>query len=312
MASVEYIIGIIFAVLAGICFNLVPVMQKEALSKMKHEVSFSNMKYSLRTMFTDRKWVFGLIVGLFGVIPFIIAMSWVGISVVQPVMNFGMIILVIYGEKKLGEKLNKWAKLSIGFMIAMPFFIWLADLSNAQSDITQTSTRNKIFIVTGIILILIIGCSILAKKYPIYLTGVIGLFYALGAYYMQAYMSMIAFSGYDFIQDIDLIIKQAFTDPNIVIANIFFVALLIFNGLAAYTLQIGLQKLPASKCNPIQQTINNSISILTGIFIFEQEINNLFFYIVGVALGLFSIFMLGSFQISHTSHIETLEDDKSE
>jgi len=129
---------------------------------------------------------------------------------------------------------------------------------------------------------------------------------------MQAYMSMIAFSGYDFIQDIDLIIKQAFTDPNIVIANIFFVALLIFNGLAAYTLQIGLQKLPASKCNPIQQTINNSISILTGIFIFEQEINNLFFYIVGVALGLFSIFMLGSFQISHTSHIETLEDDKSE
>jgi len=43
MASVEYILGIIFAVLAGICFNLVPVMQKEALSNMKHEVSFSNM-----------------------------------------------------------------------------------------------------------------------------------------------------------------------------------------------------------------------------------------------------------------------------
>jgi len=312
MASVEYILGIIFAVLAGICFNLVPVMQKEALSNMKHEVSFSNMKYSLKTMFRDRKWVFGLIVGLLGVIPFIIAMSWVGISVVQPVMNFGMIILVIYGEKKLGEKLNLWAKLSIGLMISMPFFIYLADLSNAKSDITVTSTRNKIFIVTGIILLLILGCSILAKRYPIYLTGVIGLFYALGAYYMQAYMSMIAFSGYNFIQDLDLIIKQAFTDPNIIIANIFFVALLIFNGLAAYTLQIGLQKLPASKCNPIQQTINNIFSVLSGIFIFEQEINNLFFYIVGVVFGLFSIFMLGSYQISHTSHIETLKDEKSE
>ena len=307
MASVEYIFGIIFSVLAGICFNLVPVMQKEALNQMR-EVSFSNMKYSLRTMFTDRKWVFGLIVGLIGVIPFIIAMSWVGISVVQPVMNFGMIILVIYGEKKLGEKLNIWAKLSIGFMIAMPFFIGLADLSNAQSDITETLTRNKVFIITGIILILILGCSILAKKYPIFLTSVIGLFYALGAYYMQAYMSMIAFSGYNFIQDLDLIITRAFTDPNIIIANLFFVALLIFNGLAAYTLQIGLQKLPASKCNPIQQTINNVVSILCGIFIFEQDINNIFFYVVGVAFGLFSIIMLGSYQISHISDMQVIEN----
>ncbi len=307
---VEYVFGIIFSVFAGICFNLVPVMQKEALSNMKHEVSFSNMKYSLKTMFRDRKWVFGLIVGLLGVIPFIIAMSWVGISVVQPVMNIGMIVLVIFSEKKLDEKLNIWSKLSIGLMIAMPFLIWLADLSNAQCNITETSTRNKIFIVTGIILILILGCSILAKKYSIFLTGVIGLFYALGAYYMQAYMSMIAISGYDFIQDLDLIIKRAFTDPNIIMANVFFVALLIFNGLAAYTLQIGLQKLPASKCNPIQQTINNIVSILSGILIFEQDINNIFFYGVGVAFGLFSIFMLGSYQISHTSNLKTLLDEK--
>ena len=312
MASIEYIFGIIFSVLAGICFNLAPVMQKEALSNMKHEVSFSNMKYSIRTMFTDKKWIFGLIVGLLGVIPFIIAMSWVGISVVQPVMNFGMIILVIYSEKKLGEKLNIWAKLPIGFMIAMPFFIGLADLSNARSDITETLTRNKVFIFTGIIIILILGCSILAKKYPIYLTSVIGLFYALGSYYMQAYMSMIAFSGYNFIQDLDLIITRAFTDPNIIIANLFFVALLIFNGLAGYTLQIGLQKLPASKCNPIQQTINNVVSILSGIFIFEQIIDKIFFYCVGVALGIFSIFLLGSYQISQTVDIKTLKDEKSE
>jgi len=190
----------------------------------------------------------------------------------------------------------------------MPFFIGLADLSNAQSDITETSTRNIVFIVTGILLILILGCLILAKKYPIFLTGVIGLFYALGAYYMQAYMSMIAFSGYDFIQDFDLIIKRAFTDPNIITANLFFVALIIFNGLAGYSLQIGLQKLPASKCNPIQQTINNVFSVLSGILIFKQQISNIFFYVVGVALGLFSIFILGSYQISHTSNMQVIEN----
>jgi len=312
MASVEYILGIIFAVFAGICFNLAPAMQKLALSNMKHEVSYSNMKSSVRTLFTNRKWVFGLFVGLLGVIPFIIAMSWVGISVVQPVMAIGLIFLVLYSEKKLGEKLNIWAKSSIGLMIAMPFFIGLAELSNAQSNITEPLTRNKIFIITGILLILILGFIVLAKKFPIFYTGVIGLFYALSAYYMQAYMSMIAFSGYNFIQDLDLIIKRAFTDPNIIIANLFFIAVLIFSGLAGYTLQIGLQKLPASKCNPIQQTINNVVSILSGILIFKQSIGNIYFYSIGVAFGIFSIIFLGSYQISNTSHLETLKDEKSE
>jgi hypothetical protein len=312
MASFEYLMGIFFSVLAGICFNLAPAMQKSALSKWKQDVSFSNMKYSIRTMFTDRKWVFGLMVGAFGVIPFIIAMSLVGISVVQPVMTIGMIVLVIYSEKRLGEKLNIWAKSSIGFMIAMPFFIGLADLSNAQSDITEPLTRNKIFIITGILLILILGFTILAKKYPIFYTGVIGLFYALSAYYMQAYMSMIASSGYNFIQDLDLIIKRAFTDPDIIIANLFFIALIIFSGLAGFTLQIGLQKLPASRCNPIQQTINNIVSILSGILIFKQEIGNIYFYSIGVAFGLFAIVMLGRYQISPTPPIETLKEEKSD
>ena len=308
MATVEYIMGIIFSVLAGICFNLAPAMQKAALSNWKHDVSFSNMKHSVRTMFTDRKWVFGLIVGIFGVIPFIIAMSLVGISVVQPVMTIGMIFLVLYSEKKLGEKLNILAKSSIGLMIAMPFFIGLAELSNAQSDITEPLTRNKIFIITGILLILILGLTILAKKYPIFYTGVIGLFYALSAYYMQAYMSMIAFSGYNFIQDLDLIIKRAFTDPNIIIANLFFIALIIFSGLAGYSLQIGLQKLPASRCNPIQHTINNVVSILTGILIFKQDIGNIYFYSIGVAFGIFSIFILGSYQISNTPDMQVIEN----
>ena len=312
MATVEYIFGILFSVLAGICFNLAPAMQKSALSNWKQDVSFSSMKYSIRTMFADKKWVLGLMVGAFGVIPFIIAMSLVGISVVQPVMAIGVIGLIIYSEKRLGEKLNKLAKSSIGLMIAMPFFIGLAHLSNAQSDITEPLTRNKMFIITGILLILILGFTILAKKYPIFYTGVIGLFYALSAYYMQAYMSMIAFSGYDFIQDLDLIIKLAFTDPNIIIANLFFIALIIFSILAGYTLQIGLQNLPASKCNPIQHTINNVVSILSGILIFQQDIGNIYFYGLGVGFGLFSIFMLGSYHLSQNNVQKNLKDEKSE
>jgi uncharacterized membrane protein len=302
MASVEYILGIFFSILAATLFNLAPIIQKEALDKMQ-EISFSNMKKSLRIMFTNKTWLLGGLIGLSGSIPFIIAMNLAGVSVVQPVMNFGMIVLIIFAKRKLGEKLNKSAKISIGLMVAMPFLVGLANVSNAKINITETSTRNNMFIFTGIILFLILCCLIMAKKDPIFLTGVVGLFFALGAYYMQAYMSMIAFSGYNFIQNIDSIILRAFTDTNIFIANIYFCILLFFNGLAAYTLQIGLQKVPASKFNPIQQSINNIVSIISGLLIFGQVVNNWFYYSIGIAFGFISIFILGQYQMPQDSYV---------
>ncbi len=297
MAIVENVLGIFFAILAAVCFNLTPILQKEALDQM-HEVSFSNVRKSLKKMFTNKKWLIGGIIGISGGIPFILAMNLVGISVVQPVMNFGIIALVLVSEKKLGEKLNNRAKFSILLMILMPFLIGMANVSNVHTDITQANTRNNMFIFTGIIIGFILLFLILHKKNPIFLTAVVGLFFALGAYYMQAYMSMISSSGYDFIQDFDIIILNTFKDINIIIANIYFILLIIFNGLAAYVLQIGLQKITVTKFNPIQQAINNIVSILSGLIIFGQIVSNWYFYLIGITFGVISIFMLGNYQIS--------------
>ncbi|MHA1730039.1 MAG: hypothetical protein ACTSWY_15120 [Promethearchaeota archaeon] len=295
-----YILGIFCAIIATICFNFVPILQKEALYQME-EVKFSNVKKSIRNMLTNKKWVFGLFIGLLGAFPYILAMNWVGISVVQPVTNFGMLVLVIFGQKRLGEKLKISGKVSIGLMIIMPFFIILADVSNPQNDITDLWVRNNVFIFTGIILLVIISCFLISKKYPIFLTGVVGSFFALGAYYMQAYTSMLSFSGYDFFQDFDLILSRAFTDPNIVMANLYFLVLLIFNGLAGYTLQIGLQMVAASKFNPIQQTVNNIVTIISGIIIFNQSIGNWIFYLLGIGFASIGTIILGGFQIQYTS-----------
>ena len=107
-------------------------------------------------------------------------------------------------------------------MIAMPFFIGLADVSNIQEDLSNITTRNIVLLFTGIMLLIVVFCFIISKKYPIFLTIVVGTFFALGAYYMQAYTSMLAVSGYIFPQDLVPIVSQASNDPNVIIANIFF------------------------------------------------------------------------------------------
>ena len=54
MAVNEFFFGIIFAIIAAICFNLAPIFQKEALDQME-EVKFSNFFRSLLAMFTNKK-----------------------------------------------------------------------------------------------------------------------------------------------------------------------------------------------------------------------------------------------------------------
>jgi len=297
MAVNEFFFGIIFAIIAAICFNLAPVFQKEALNQMDFEVKFSNFFRSLLAMFTNKKWISGFLIGLLGGIPYIIAMDWAGLSVVQPVGNFGLIVLVIFGQKRLNEKLDTRGKIAIGLIIILPIFIGVSDVSNAQSDISDPSTMLIVLIFTGIILLIALGCFLLSKRNPIFLAGVVGIFFALGAYYMQAYTSMLAFSGYNIITDIGTIMLNAFIDPNLIIANTFFMVLLIFNGLAGFTLQMGLQKVSASRFNPIQQTLNYFIAIIGGIIIFNQIVGNWVFYSCGLICGLIGSVILGRYQI---------------
>ncbi len=296
MAVNEIFFGIIFAIIAAICFNLAPIFQKEALGQMD-EVKFSNFFRSLFAMFSNKKWILGLFIGLLGGLPYIFAMGLAGLSVVQPVTNFGLIVLVIFGQKRLNEKLNVSGKIAIGLIIILPIFIGFSNVSNVQQDITDPSTISNVFIFMGVILLVALACFLLAKRNPIFLTGTVGIFFALGAYFMQAYTSMLASSGYNLISDMGAVLSNAFIDPNLVIANTFFLILLIFNGLAGFTLQIGLQKVSASRFNPIQQTVNYFMAITGGIIIFNQIVGNWVFYSFGLICGLIGSIVLGRYQV---------------
>jgi MFS family permease len=296
MVSALYIVGILFALVATVIFNVIPVLQKDSLDKMK-EISFNRLGDSVKTMFSDKKWVFGLLLGLIGGIPYTLAVNWTGISVVQPLMNFGFIVLVIFANRYLGEKLNFLSKMAIGMMILMPVFITLSDVSAPRTDITQVGTQVQlIYFLLGIIGITIISWLI-AQKYPIFYTLVTGLLFAMGAYAVQFVMSMIVFSGYNLLTDIPLMISRVFEEKNIQIILIGVVGITAFNAVAGFVMQIGLQKVAASKFNPIQQTLNNIATVIGGIIVYGQFVGNWFFYLMGLSFGIIGAIVLGQYQI---------------
>lgn len=296
MVTALYVVGILFACFATVLFNIIPVLQKDSLDKMK-EISFNRLGDSVKTMFSDKKWVFGLLLGLIGGIPYTLAVNWTGISVVQPLMNFGFIVLVYFANRYLGEKLNLLSKMAIGMMIVMPIFITLSEVSAPQTDITQSQTQLQLIYFLLIIIGIAIISWILAQKFPILYTLVTGLLFAMGAYSVQFVMSMITFSGYNLLTDIPLMLSRVFVEKNVQIIVLGVGGITIFNAIAGFVMQIGLQKVAASKFNPIQQTLNNIATVIGGIVVYGQFVGNWFFYLMGLVFGIIGAIVLGQYQI---------------
>src|SRR4030043_2163364 len=106
----NYLGGIGLSLLATIFFNYSPLLMKTALNRME-EIKSGNLWKSIKTMLTNKRWFLGLLVNVAGGIFYIMALATPGgITIVQPLQNFGFIVLVIAAKRILGEELDTRAK----------------------------------------------------------------------------------------------------------------------------------------------------------------------------------------------------------
>jgi len=277
---IQTLIGVLLTLLATTLFNIAPILQKSAVDKME-EIGKDNFFKSIIAMLKNGKWMLGAIFGVLGGVPYFFALQISGITIVQPILNFGFIIMVYFARKWFNEKLDAFGKIGITLLIIMPVFITLGGVSEPNKDFNNLVLIVFTTIITIISLIFFGG----AKKINIFWAPACGLCFSIGALYMQAFTLMIDFNHLELL--FDMILSAAW----IIIISI------IFNALATFLGQIGLQKNPASKYNPINQTINNIASFIGGIIIFSQVVSNPIVYSIGFLFGILGVFLLGKYDI---------------
>jgi hypothetical protein len=295
MNPLDVVAGIGLALLATILFSIAPILQKGALGKM-HDLTTHGIRASVRAMFKSRKWLLGLVLGLVGGFPYAIAVSLIGITVVEPLNNAGFIILVAAAVKYLHEKLRLIEKVAIILLMVMPICLGLADVSRPLADITQASVELLLVVVTLCLLAVISVLYVLAKRYPMLWIGVTSIFISLGSIYLQACMSFVAFAGYAFPGDIVPIFANLFVDWRLVAALACGLLSFGFSIVFTYTSQIALQKNPASKVGPLTQTIDNFFTVAVGILVLGQVVGNWAWYSAGFGVGIFGTIMLGKYE----------------
>jgi uncharacterized membrane protein len=116
------ILGIILALVTSLLWNLAPIIQKEALQEID-EIDAKNPLKQTRKLFSKPRWVLGFTLALIGGLTYMLATNLAGIVVIQPLMNVGLIALVFFSSRRLGEVLDIPAAIGIILMILTPVFI---------------------------------------------------------------------------------------------------------------------------------------------------------------------------------------------
>ena len=98
------VLGLLAALVASACFNIGVLLQA---IEARNEPKSLQLRLSLLTaLLRRRRWLLGLLLGLIGVVPQLIALSLAPFAVVQPALSAGLLLLLAFGTRTLGESVH--------------------------------------------------------------------------------------------------------------------------------------------------------------------------------------------------------------
>ncbi len=283
------LLGILLAIVTSLMWNIAPIIQKEALSTME-DIEVSGALKQTRALFKNKRWLAGFAISLLGGLTYLLATQMAGIVVVQPLMNVGLIALVILSHRRLHEEIDAKAIIGVIMLILTPVFIAFGGVTEPM----MFTSYDGILLYT---IILLIGVGIMVpatRRVSILWAPITSLLQALASQYTQ-WFTLSLFAGTNII--------EGFTN-----ALIPLILLGIFTFAAGvYTISIGLQRNPAARFNAITGTISMFAVIFGGLYIYSQSMTNILFYGLGLACGIIGVILLSRFQDKEFSGAESGE-----
>lgn len=301
------LVGITLALIATCCFNFAIVLQKKGLKQGLPEFTFDDgvksFFISIEKYFENKYWAIGFALSIIGWIPFTIAQGMVGIVVVQPIMGVGLIIMVIFANRMLQEKISLHEFVAMGMLIVAPFLIVWSGISNVSINLYEFLVPFLIFLV--VLLSFIILCVFFARRKKgtesegLYKIIIAGILFSLGAIFSN-------------------IFAQAFISASINLLSFFGWAEVLFGifwfeyfhlwvflglwGMGIFNLtglifqQNSMRKGKAVVLWPIQNSITLIIPLIVGFLVFGQTVNNYFIFWLAIVLILTTTLILSKYQ----------------
>lgn len=270
--------------------------QKKGQNEIEEDLPF--IKYLIAAIKTP-KWLFGFIVAISSMPLYIYTVSIGHISITQPLANTGIIFLVIFGVKFLGEKVGKLELIGLVLLLSGIFLIsFMLPPPKEAYILVQTELAAFYGIVGGVLGACII--TILLKKKAIGYSLLAGMSMGTASTLIKVISIMIKEKGYDSfsILNIDLDIKLLtgiFGGEYFMVSVLFYMAvILILIQIVGLFLSFKAGKL--SFVIPIEMGSSFILPVFAGFFIFHEPANPAL--IIGIIASLIGALILTKVQAS--------------
>jgi hypothetical protein len=292
-SSLRLVAAIFCALAATSCYNLGPAMQKGALDRFPPLTS-RPLAQQLRTAFGDRRWRFGLLLGLAGILPHLASISLVGMAAAQPLMGFGLVVLAWYGRTYLRERLTARAIAGIALIVGLPVLIAFSRVSAPTRTIQDSATRGALGLAALAVVASCAGLALLSRRASMLLAPAAGMLLSVTAFCLQVLSQMVASTGYSLFRDIPAILSHLFRDSALFLMIPVALGGFAVSSVAYYLQQIGLQINSATRFNPVLNSVSIAGGVTIGVLVFGQRLGRPALYLCAIGTALAGVSLLSS------------------
>jgi len=293
-------LNILLAFLASFLFGTGAVMQKHGMAAKFPKLSWKQLSSQLpliaKTLIANKIWVGGFFVGLAGG-PFMIkALSGGDITVIQPLINLTIVVVVLEGVVLLKESLSspEWSGIAILLISAV-----LISLSGSEptGKIPSISSLWLFTVCIGALAAICLITPVLFRKTKLEVVFAIaaGCCFGIGNLFLkqatvEVQTKLGAFNFFSLTTWITGLLSWAAL--TVIIAEL----------IAFVAYQMAFSHGRVSLVTPLTTVISVVVPVIAGAFVYKEEIN--FWRLSGIVLAIIGTIMLSTHQESKTAKAE--------
>lgn len=279
---------IIITLLSCVLFSVGSAMQKHGVSTTFPKISFSTFiskrKEILYSIVKNWLWVVGVIFWFLGWILHFQALKE-DISVVQPLMNTQIFVVVLIGIFILKEKLLFYEWIGIGILILGAIVLSFTGVKTAEKKVVEGFS---LFVLTSIIVGIMVLIVLLTKKmkgtpWEAGLAIIAGLLFSINAIYMKTTTNIITQSGIDFSLSSPYVWFKVLTTP-------YFLGVVIAGPLGFIATQAAFSHGRAAIVVPISATVSMLLPVISAVVVFKEDVTLL--RLIGITIILIGTLFL--------------------
>ncbi len=262
---------VIVTILSCILFSAGTAMQKYGISTSFPKITLRELGKRggeiLSALGKNWLWVVGVIFWLFGWVLHFQALGMGHISLVQPLMNSQIFVVVLIGVLILKEKIVPYEWLGVGILVTGAV---LLGFSATGKEGELKIMEGPLYILTGVIFVLIFSLAYATSRikgtlWEVALAIIAGLLFSVGAIYMKATTSLIRESMQHFTLASPEVWFKVLTTP-------YFLGVVIAGASGFVITQGAFSHGRAAIVTPIITTVSMLVPVVAAILIFKEEI----------------------------------------